>query len=81
MRACDYHIYRMYYETTYAERTSTFGGMDSELTGKYITEERTYLCVAPSQAFAAIAFNRYHINDKWLRTEDLGSLDDIVYLQ
>jgi len=81
MRACDYNVYKIFYKTTYAERVSTFGGMDSELTGRKVTEDRTYLVVAPSYEFARTAFNRYHSNDDYLKMEEIGRLDDIVRLQ
>jgi hypothetical protein len=81
MRACDYAVYKIEYYTTYAERVSTYGGMDSELTGQKITEKRTYLVVAPHEEFAITAFKRYHSKDEMIKIEVIGYLDDIVRLQ
>ena len=81
MRACDYHVYRIQYNTTFAERVSTYGGMDSELTGKRISENRNYLCVAPNQDFALTVFRRYHKEDLIIKLEDIGQLNDIVSTQ
>jgi len=81
MRACDYSVFRIRYKTTYAERVSTMGGMDSELTGKYITDECVYLAVAPDAAFATTAFQKYHHRDEFLGIENIGQLNDLVYLQ
>lgn len=81
MRACDYYVFLIKYETTNPERISTFGGMDSEPTGKYITEQRSYFVVAPSEAFARVAFARYHSRDKFLELHQVAQLNDLVYLQ
>jgi len=81
MRACDYNVYRIKYKTTYAERIPTIGGMDSELSGKTITEECDYLCVAPDENFTRIAFSRYHLKDEIISIEHIGQLNDMVYLQ
>jgi hypothetical protein len=81
MRACDYNVYRIGYKTTYHERVSTYGGMDSELTGKMITEGREYLCVAPTGDLAMAAFKRYHSKDEFIHLDCIGMLDDLVYLQ
>jgi hypothetical protein len=81
MRACDYSVYRINYNTTFPERVSTCGGMDSELTGAKITEERDYLCVAPDDNLAMAAFERYHSKDVFLTINCVGQLNDLVYLQ
>lgn len=81
MRACDYNVYRIKYKSTFAERRDMLGGMDSELTGKQITKEYEYLCVAPDDAFAMTAFLRFHTDDTFIILEMLGRLDDLVYLQ
>lgn len=78
MRSCDYVIYRIDYKTTFAERVSTYGGQDSELTGKRITEQRQYLVAAPTEDFAKTAFNRYHGKDEFLTIQEIGKLNDIV---
>lgn len=80
MRACDYSIYKIVYKTTYAERVSTFGGMDSELTGKNITHEREYFCVAPTTALARAAFDRYHSKDEFIGILTIKTLDDIIII-
>ncbi len=80
MRACDYNVYKILYKTTYAERRDTCGGMDSELTGSYLTVTREYLVVAPDAEFARTAFNRYHSRDEFLNIREIGRLDDIVSL-
>jgi len=81
MRACDYSVFKIDYKTTYSERVSTYGGMDSELTGNKITKDREYLCVAPDESFARAAFLRYHSKDEFIRLVPLGKLDDMVFLQ
>lgn len=83
MRACDYNVYRVEYKTTYTERRSTYGGMDSELTGNHLTEQREYLVVAPDEHFAITAFKRCHSgdSDQFLTIQHVGQLDDLVYLQ
>lgn len=80
MRACDYSVFKFLYSTTYAERILTYGGKDSELTGKQLTEEREYLCIAPTMEFATTAFLRYHRKDVLLESSCIGQLSDIVSL-
>jgi flavoprotein len=81
MRACDYNIYRIKYKSTYAERHQEYPGSDPELTGRYITDEYEYLCVAPDDSFAMTAYLRYHTDDTFIKLELIGKLDDLVYLQ
>lgn len=81
MRACDYNVYSIQYNTTYAERIDTCGGMDSEPTGKHITTRRTYLCVACDKDFAMVAFRRYHSDDEFLEMTHVGQLNDLVWIQ
>jgi hypothetical protein len=81
MRACDYYVFEINYRTTFAERVSTYGGQDSELTGRKITESRKYFVVAPNKDFARVAFDRYHSKDEFVSIAETGRLDDLVYLQ
>lgn len=81
MRACDYSVYRIEYQTTYAERIDTCGGMDSELTGRKVTDQRSYLCVAPDETFAVAAFMRYHSKDKVIELTHIGQLNDMLFMQ
>lgn len=78
MRACDYRVYKCSYMTTYHERVSTYGGMDSELTGKKITEERTYFVLAPTMDLAIAAFKRYHSKDELQLTELICTLNEMI---
>lgn len=81
MRACDYSVFSIEYKTTYHERVSTCGGMDSELTGQIITAQRSYLCVAPSEDFAMAVFKRYHSKDIVVAMINIGQLNDMLFLQ
>lgn len=81
MRACDYNVYRIDYNTEYHERHSTYGGMDSELTGRMVKEKRSYLCVAPDKTFAVAAFMRYHSKDEIVEWTHIGQLNDLLFLQ
>ena len=81
MRACDYNVYSIAYNTTYHERVDTYGGMDSELTGNMITQLRTYLCVACDKDFAMVAFRRYHSKDEFIEITHVGQLNDMVWIQ
>lgn len=78
MRACDFHVIEMDYNDTFAERVSTYGGMDSELTGRMVTEKRTWRVVAANLdiAKAIWASTRGHVESwKVLEWRDLGTLD------
>lgn len=81
MRACDYNIYRIDYNVSSHERVSTCGGMDSEPTGRMITDKRTYFCMALNKEFAMVAFRLYHSRDEFISLTHVGQLDDIVWIQ
>lgn len=81
MRACDYSVFSIEYKTTYHERVSTCGGMDSELTGRMLTDKRSYLCVAPNEDFAMVAFKRFHSKDEVIALINVGQLSDMLFLQ
>lgn len=81
LRACDFKIFEFIYDTTYAERQSTYGGMDSELTGRQTTSRRNYFCIAPTEDFARVAYLRYHNSDTLISLEEIGTVGDIVYTQ
>lgn len=81
LRACDLYIYRYGYEARYAERVPTHGGMDSELSGKYITEQRDYFVIAPSEELALVMFKKWHRDDKHLDFELIGQCSDLVFTQ
>lgn len=81
MRACDYYVFKIIYKTTFAERAQSAPGEDFQLTGRRLTEQRNYLCVAPEGSFAMAAFNGYHSRDEFISITNIGKLDDLVYLQ
>lgn len=78
MRACDYNAYKIKYQSTQAERVDTCGGMDSELTGRQITQEYAYIVVAPTAELARADFNRYHSKDTVHTIELVGTLSGLV---
>lgn len=80
MRACDYSIFCIEYETTFAERVQSCGGMDSELTGKQITERRKYYVVAPTLDLAEAEFKRYHSHNQKITTSLMHQLNGFVVI-
>ena len=81
MRACDYSVYVIHHMSKHHIRYPTYGGMDSEPTGRYEDVEHDYIVVAPNEAFALTAFNRYHKDDKVVTIVCIGACSDIVRLQ
>lgn len=79
MRACDYSVFEIDYETEVAEYAPHPGG-EMERTGRKFVERHVYRCVAPSEEFAHTAFRRYHpiSSHKMLQIRDIGKINDIV---
>jgi hypothetical protein len=71
----------IHYHFTQAERVSTCGGMDSEPTGRRLTHNNSWSCIAPSADIARAVFVEKHPKD-WVIDACLagGTVDCVVTL-
>lgn len=70
------NVYKYTYSYSYHERVAV--GMDTELTGRILTQQNSYLILAPSQSFADLYFQEKHdhlADFKLINVDDLGHLD------
>lgn len=78
MRACDYKVYKINYTDRQSVRDN-----DGDFIRWIENVKYEYLCVAPDENFAMVAFKRYHSGEhvKNIELSLIGQLDDLVYLQ
>ncbi len=73
-------IWKIHYSVMSAERVSTCGGMDSELTGKSVKNSGARIFLAPTEKVALAAYDAQFPSYTVESVEFLGMVDTIVRL-
>ncbi len=73
-------VWKVTYSSVGAERVSTCGGMDSELTGRTVKYTASRIIVAPTEEIVRAAFHAKDSHSAIDSIEVLGRVDQIVRL-
>lgn len=73
-------VWKLRYRYSYHERVSTYGGMDSEPTGRILEAENERIIVAPTPEIVSAAFLSQHTDVTILSVDLIGPCDMIIRL-